>query len=44
MKDVTETMIEELDILIPDYIDRFLALLAEKTGKSKEDIALFFLS
>jgi len=34
---------EELDIIIPDYIDRFLSVLAKGTGKTKEDIALFFL-
>ena len=34
---------EELVVAIPDYMDRFLADLAERTGKSKEDIALFFL-
>jgi len=33
----------ELDVPVPDYMDRLLATLAEKTGMAKEDIALFFL-
>jgi len=37
------TTIKELDVPVPDYMDRFLATLAEKTGMAKEDIALFFL-
>ena len=39
-----ETMTEEMDIPIPDYIDRFLSTVAEKTGRDKEVVALFFLS
>ncbi len=34
---------EELDVPVPDYVDRFLALLAEKTGRTKEEVAIFFL-
>ena len=34
---------EELVVAVPDYVDRFLSALAKRTGKSKEDIALFFL-
>jgi len=37
------TAIEELDVPIPDYVDRFLDVLAQNTGMTKEDIALFFL-
>ena len=40
---MTTTPTEELDIPIPIYIDRFLEALAHGTGKTKEDIALFFL-
>ena len=34
---------EELEVTIPDYIDRFLFALAKGTGRTKEDVALFFL-
>ena len=34
---------EELDVPVPDYVDRVLALIAERTRKSKEDVTLFFL-
>jgi len=40
---MTTATTEELDIQIPVYIDRFLDTLATGTGKTKEDIALFFL-
>ena len=40
---MTPTAIEELDVPIPDYVDRFLTALAQKTGTAKEDVALFFL-
>jgi hypothetical protein len=43
MTTVTKATIKELAIPIPDYMDRLLATLAEETGKSKEDVALFFL-
>ena len=35
---------KELDIPVPDYVDRFLAAVAKKTGRGKEEVALFFLS
>ena len=37
------TTIEELNVPVPDYMDRFLTILSEGTGMAKEDIALFFL-
>ena len=37
------TATDELDIPVPDYVDRFLAILAKKTETTKEDVALFFL-
>ena len=34
---------EKLDVVVPDYVNRFLSNIAVKTGKEKEDVALFFL-
>ena len=34
---------EELDIPLPDYLDRFLSRFAKKIGRDKEEVALFFL-
>ena len=38
----TTTAIEELEVPIPDYMDRLLAALAKGTRTAKEDVALFF--
>jgi len=40
---MTTTAIEELEVPIPDYMDRLLAALAKGTRTAKEDVALFFL-
>ena len=35
--------IEELDIVVPDYVNRLLSNVASRTGREIEDVALFFL-
>ena len=35
---------EEVHVPIPGYIEKFLVGIAKKIGKTKEEVALFFLA